>query len=90
MRAEAVRREGPKWEHALVPIALTADSSPARDASFHDVVARINSLKVEEYDPFSAEMARLDAHPPPPAERLARTLHCTGVVQQSLAELLQV
>eukprot|EP00892_Ulva_mutabilis_P012260 jgi/Ulvmu1/9406/UM051_0034.1 len=88
-REEAVRREGPAWERVLVPITLVPDGEAARAASMHDVVARLMSLKLEEWQPFAAEMARLDAAPPPPAERFARTLHCCGVLQQSLSDLLQ-
>lgn len=88
--AEAARREGPSLERMLVPITLVPDGDAARDASLHDIVARIQSLKLEEWQPFAAEMGRLDSQPPPPAELFARTLHSTAVLQQSLSDLLQV
>lgn len=90
MHAEAARTEGPAWEHSLVPVSLVADGDAARDAALHDVVARINSLKQEEWTPYAEEMAALDAQLPPPAEAFARTLYCTGVLQQSMSDLLQV
>lgn len=87
--AEMVAQRSTSWAKRLIPLSIYSADEGLDHGYLQDLFRLQSSLVQEEWGPYAAEAAALEAEPSTPA-KLLRSIHSSSVVCQSLSDLLQV